>query len=79
MQLIIRRKAVEVADFAEASKLYDAARTKSGQGVRTFPDGEIKADRATIARVSYNAKIWPVEPWAPGQVPLYDPYQGAAA
>lgn len=78
MQLKVERKTVEVVDFAEASAIYDAMRSASGQGMRTFPDGEIVADGEPIARVSYNAKVWPVEPWFPGQQALFNPYAPVA-
>jgi hypothetical protein len=74
MKLHIGRRAFPVADFAEASRLYDEARQASGLGASQFMDGTIKEGRKTVARVSYNAKVWSVAAWVPGMVPLYNPY-----
>lgn len=79
MQLTIKRKMVEVSNLAEASATYDAARASSAQGMRSFPDGQIwDDDGELIARISFNAKVWPAAPWFPGQVPLYSPYSAGA-
>lgn len=71
---IPRRKPVEVADFAEASRLYAEARDKSGQGASRFPEGAIIEGGEVIARLSYNAKVWAPGPWKSGAEPLFDPY-----
>lgn len=63
--------------FAEASRLYCAARDESGGGVSTFPEGKIRHFHRTTARVSYNGKVWPRWEWQPTMEPLYDPYAAA--
>jgi hypothetical protein len=70
--LKIRSRKYKVADFAEASRIYDAAwdaeYRKGGclRGAQIF-DGE-----TLIARVSQNGRIWSPEPWTPEAVPLFD-------
>lgn len=67
------RKPIPVADYADASAKYDAARTASGMGMSRFPDGKIMIDPNTqIARVSYNARVWPMGDWHPDMKPLFD-------
>ena len=70
------RAAITVANFHQASTAYATARNESGEGASTFPDGVIMADGQPVARVSYNAKVWSVKEWEPGDLPLYDPYGG---
>ena len=62
-----------VTSLAEASALYELERERSGEGASTFPTGVVVNDDVPMGRVSYNGRIWPVEPWAPGVVPIYDP------
>ncbi|MFZ1103465.1 MAG: hypothetical protein WAN86_11600, partial [Hyphomicrobiaceae bacterium] len=53
------RASFEVASFEEASQVYARYRDASFEGASTFPDGGILDGNRTIARVSYNAKVWP--------------------
>jgi hypothetical protein len=68
------RVSIQVSSFEEASRVYAQYRDASLQGASTFPDGTILDGGRTIARVSYNAKVWPPERWRESQVPLFDPY-----
>jgi hypothetical protein len=44
------------------------------EGASTFPDGTLLDGNRIIARVSYNAKVWPPTKWIAGQAPLFDPH-----
>lgn len=68
------RASIEVSSFEDASQLYAQYRDASLEGASTFPDGTVLDGNRIIARVSYNAKVWPPTRWAPGQTPLFDPY-----
>jgi hypothetical protein len=68
------RASIKVASFQEASQVYAQYRDASLEGNSTFPDGAIIEGTRTIARVSYNAKVWPTAKWSPGQRPLFNPY-----
>jgi hypothetical protein len=68
------RASFEVASFEQASRIYAQYRDASFEGASTFPDGIILDRRRAIARVSYNAKVWPPTRWSPGQIPLFNPY-----
>jgi hypothetical protein len=68
------RASFDVSSFEEASRIYAQYRDISLEGASTFPDGTILDGGRTIARVSYNAKVWPPAKWREGQVPLFDPY-----
>jgi hypothetical protein len=63
-----------VSTFEEASLVYAQCRDASFEGASTFPDGIILDGTRTIARVSYNAKVWPPARWSQGQTPLFNPY-----
>ena len=68
------RVSIEVSGFEEGSRVYAQYRDASLEGASTFPDGTILDGGRTIARVSYNARVWPPAKWREGQVPLFDPY-----
>lgn len=57
-----RRYSIAVADLAEASRAYQAARNASGEGASTFPTGRLDVGRwngkRTVYHVSYNGRIW---------------------
>jgi hypothetical protein len=74
----IRGKTYRPSTFAEASAIYADLRDKSGEGASTFRDTTIMQGGAAVARISYNAKVWPAKEWASGDVPLYSPYPVAA-
>jgi hypothetical protein len=59
--------------YADASALYAQQRDYSGEGVSTFPAGRIEQGGETIARVSYNGRVWSPGKWAEGDTPLFDP------
>jgi hypothetical protein len=68
------RASLKVASLEEASRFYARYRDASFEGASTFPDGVIFDGTRIIARVSYNARIWPPTKWSQGQAPLFDPY-----
>lgn len=73
LTLKIRSRKFKVADFAEASRVYDEAWTAEMRKGGCIRGAEIyDASGEHIARVSQNGRIWSPEPWSPGQVPLYD-------
>ncbi|MFZ1104122.1 MAG: hypothetical protein WAN86_14985 [Hyphomicrobiaceae bacterium] len=69
-----KRACFEISSFEEASRTYAQYRDASFEGASTFPDGAILDGRRTVARVSYNAKVWPPGKWREGQMPLFDPH-----
>ena len=54
------RTLVEVACFAEASRLYAALRDQSGYGASRMPEGRIydAATEKLVANLSYNGRVW---------------------
>ncbi len=69
----IGRRRYQVADLRQASEMYCAARDASGFGASAVPDGRIvTASGRLVARISYNGRVWPPEPWHAGQRPLFD-------
>lgn len=76
----IGRKRYQVASLQEASEMFCAARDKSGHGASRTPDVTIVNERGdTVARISYNGRVWPVGEWTPDQKPIYDNRIGAAS
>ncbi len=74
------RTLLAVRDLMEASAGYRAACERhetAGRRASTMPEGrvyEVAGDaHRLVARVSWNGKVWPPGPWAPGQTPLYAP------
>jgi hypothetical protein len=51
-----RLEDTQVANFAEGSALYSKLRDESGEGMRTWPNGQLHGVRTY--RVSYNGKVW---------------------
>jgi hypothetical protein len=68
-----KRASIEVSSFEEASRIYAQHRDASLEGASTFPDGIILDGTRAVARVSYNAKVWPPGKWSAGQAPLFNP------
>jgi len=72
----IGRRRYQVADLAQASQMYSAARDhkmRGSGGASRTPDALIvTASGKPVARISYNGRVWPPEPWHPDQKPLYD-------
>jgi hypothetical protein len=68
------RASVNVSSFEEASRIYTQYRDASLEGASTFPDGIILDRTRTVARVSYNGKVWPPTKWSRRQVPLFNPF-----
>ena len=68
-----RRGTWKVETFADASRIYETERDRSGEGASTFPEGWV-IDGGTRYRVSYNGRIWTKEPWRDGRRPtlVYD-------
>jgi len=54
------RTLVEVASFAEASRIYAELRDRSGHDVNTMPEGRIydAETNKLVANLSYNGKVW---------------------
>jgi hypothetical protein len=69
------RTSFKVSSLEEASRLYAQYRDATLEGASTFPDGAILDGTRIIARVSYNAKVWPPKRWSPDQQPLFNPYK----
>lgn len=75
------RRLVAVATLAEASALHrrvcDARAARTGRGAGGMPEGLVYdtagAAPRVVARVSWNGRVWADRPWAPGDVPLFDP------
>jgi hypothetical protein len=67
------RAVVEVASFEHASRIYAQYRDASLEGASSFPDGVIVDGTRIIARVSYNARVWPPGKRTEDQTPLFDP------
>jgi hypothetical protein len=68
------RASIKVSSFEEASRVYAQHRDARLEGASTFPDGIILDGARAIARVSYNAKVWPPTKWSRGHTPLFNPY-----
>ena len=68
-----------VNNIAEASRIYERERDASGEGVSTFPRGEITGkDGEWVGRVSYNGRVWAErrEDWNRDTGPIYCPTAG---
>lgn len=55
----------DVASFPEASAAYAQARDLSGLPAGRLPEGEIMEGGVKVARVSYNARVWKLDPAKP--------------
>ncbi len=71
-----RRLLVEVADLAEASRIYCELRDRSGLGVSRMPSGRVYDTQTTklVATLSYNGKVWAADDCC-----LFNPYEPAEA
>jgi hypothetical protein len=60
-----------LATTTDAQIAYIEAREASGLGGSKFGAADL-ADHTgtTVARISYNGRLWPAEEWFPGQAPL---------
>lgn len=65
MKLTYGRTTLEVADLAEASRVYCDARDKSGKGASQWPNGKVDG-----FHISYNGKVWNADKTAV----IFDPY-----
>ena len=64
----------QATTLADASTMYCAARDALGNGASGTPPGKIvDAEGNPVARISFNGKVWPPEPWTPGMAPLFIP------
>lgn len=68
-----RARKVEVADYAEASKVARAYIEKNGLGCGNWAGGRIFDGGKVIARVSFNGRVWAGEKWVSGAKPLFPP------
>lgn len=69
------RTLLEVADLAEASRVYCELRDRSGLGASSMPEGRIYDARTTrlAATLSYNGRVWDAHDRC-----VFDPYEGEA-
>jgi hypothetical protein len=78
MQLRIGSRVYEVADLPAASARYE--RFRGMKPSSRMKHGTVLDDTgATVARVSYNAKVWPPEPWTPDMRPIFVLYAAVEA
>jgi hypothetical protein len=73
--LQIGRKRYEVADLEQASRMFCAARDKSGLGMSRISEPLITDEHGTVvAYVSYNGRVWAGAPqdWNVDSKPIYD-------
>lgn len=71
MFLQIGRKRYEVRSLERASEMYCEARDASGLGASDVPEAKVVNESGkSIARISYNGRVWPSQPWHPGQEPI---------
>mgnify|MGYP003331284212 CR=1 FL=1 len=69
----IGRRRYQVDSLRQASDMYCAARDASGMGASRVPEAMVlDAGGTPVARISYNGRVWPPEPWRPGMQPLLD-------
>lgn len=62
-----------VADYAEASRIYEDRRDESGEGASTFDEGAVlDGDGVSMARISYNGRVWVPGPYVADDTPLWD-------
>lgn len=67
MTLTIGRVSYPCVDLADASRLYQIARNKSGKGASAFPVG-----RVGDYLISYNGRVWEKGDWKPGRAPILE-------
>jgi hypothetical protein len=73
MFLEIGCKRFQINSYEEASRMFCAARDKTGEGASRTPSPTIVDERGdVIARVSYNGRVWTGATYVPDAVPLYD-------
>jgi len=60
----------KVADLAEASRLVRAYIEEHDLPSSRWSGGSVMDGGLVVARVSYNGRVWPPEPWRPGIEPL---------
>lgn len=76
MFMKVGRKFYQVADFKQASKMFEAARDAALR--RGIEPGKLHGQQivdeggTVIAHVSYNGRVWPGADYQPDAVPLYD-------
>jgi hypothetical protein len=69
MQLILKKKIIEVESFEEASRIFCKAR--GHKHPRFFPDATIRLiDGPDVARISYNGNVWEPKVWEYGDEPI---------
>lgn len=68
---------VKVRNFAEASEFCRAYIAKYDLGAGNWTDAIIRHGKRSIARVSYNGRVWPVAEWNSHMSPLYEPKRAA--
>lgn len=57
----------------ELSRAYQEERNASGLGASEFGPAIVRdADGSEIARISYNGRVWPAEPWRADLAPIME-------
>lgn len=74
----IRGKVYQAATLAGISAAYCKARDESGEGASTFPFPDVRikgrdGKEITVARMSYNGRVWPNAEHEDCGGPFYDP------
>lgn len=75
LTISVRGHKMTGSSFAEISAKWSALRDRSGEGASTWGSGIIRdASGDSVAMISYNGKVWPVEDWTVNTPCLFDPY-----
>ena len=69
----VGKRRFPVSDFAAASDLFCQTRDAYGKGASKTPKAcVVNSNGETIARISYNGRVWPAAEWFDGMMPIYD-------
>jgi hypothetical protein len=75
LTLVVGKRRYSVASIEDASRMFCAARDKSGFGAsKTATPLIYRADGGLIGYISYNGRVWSGHPrdWKPGTKPLHE-------
>lgn len=61
MFLEIGRTTYLVHNVEEAVKIFEDARTESGEGASTWPNGILCEGKVPFATISYNGRVWDMD------------------
>lgn len=71
LTLTIGKRRYQVASIEEASRMFCAARDKSGFGASKTPKPLIyNADGSLLGHISYNGRVWAGRDYIPNATPL---------